>query len=89
MRKAAIAAALVLALFASLAAQQQPGPNGGATEAQLKAVDFEVPQLVTLLELKPGMTVADCQKPSLTTSWTTRGAVLVSVIRPNVVLLMS
>jgi len=59
MRKAAIATTLVLALFATLAAQQQPGPDGGATEAQLKAAEGEVPQLVTLLELKPGMTVAD------------------------------
>jgi len=58
-RKAAIAAVLVLALFASLAAQQQPGPDGGATEAQLKSAAAEVPQLVTLLELKPGMTIAD------------------------------
>ncbi len=59
MRKAMIAATLVLALFVSLSAQQQPGPDGGATEAQLKSAASEVPQLVKLFELKPGMTVAD------------------------------
>ena len=59
MRKTAIVATLALALIASLAAQQQPGPDGGATEAQLESAGVEVPQLVELLELEPGMTVAD------------------------------
>lgn len=59
MRKTAIAATLALALVASLAAQQRPGPDGGATEAQLESAGVEVPQLVELLELEPGMTVAD------------------------------
>lgn len=59
LRKAVIVASLIALLFTSPTAQQQPGPDGGATEAQLKAAEIEVPQLVTLLELKPGMTVAD------------------------------
>ena len=59
MRRTAIAATLALALVASLAAQQRPGPDGGATEAQLESAGVEVPQLVKLLELEPGMTVAD------------------------------
>ncbi len=59
MRKTAAATALVAVLLTSLAAQQQPGPDGGATEAQLTTAAVEVPALVTLLELKPGMTVAD------------------------------
>lgn len=59
MRKTAIAATLALALVASLAAQQRPGPDGGATEAQLESAGVEVPQLVKLLELEPGMAVAD------------------------------
>ena len=45
---------LALLFFAAPAAQQT-----GLTDAQRKAADVEVPQLVTLLELKPGMTVAD------------------------------
>lgn len=59
MRKIAIAATLALALVGSPAAQQQPGPGGGATEAQLRSAELEVPQLVKLLGLQPGMTVAD------------------------------
>lgn len=59
MRKAALATTLALALFVSLAAQQQPGPDGGATEAQLKAAAIEAPELVAQFELKPGMTIAD------------------------------
>ena len=51
--------ALAVAMAAPLAAQQQPGPDGGATEAQLRSAEVEVPQLVKLFELKPGMTVAD------------------------------
>ena len=46
--------AFVLYVFGELAAQQT-----ALTDAQLKAAEIEVPQLVELLELKPGMTVAD------------------------------
>lgn len=42
-------------LFLFEAAAQQTA----LTEAQLKSAEIEVPQLVDLLELKPGMTVAD------------------------------
>ena len=35
------------------------GQQTGLTDAQIKSADIEVPQLVQLLELKPGMTVAD------------------------------
>ena len=59
MRKAAAIIALGALFFTSPAAQQQPGPGGGATEAQLNAAATEVPQLVTLLELTPGTTIAD------------------------------
>ncbi len=45
---------LVLLIVCDLGAQQT-----ALTEAQLKAAEVEVPQLVELLELKPGMTVAD------------------------------
>ena len=51
-----IVATLGLALLFSAAAAAQ---QTGLTDAQRKAADVEVPQLVTLLELKPGMTVAD------------------------------
>ena len=59
MRRIVIAVALTLAMAAPLAAQQQPGPDGGATEAQLRSAEVEVPRLVKLFELEPGMTVAD------------------------------
>jgi precorrin-6B methylase 2 len=50
---------VLLLLTAQLqAAQQVPGPQG-ATEAQINSANIEVPRLVTLMELKPGMTVAD------------------------------
>lgn len=55
----AVTLAFTLAMAAPLAAQQQLGPGGGATEAQLRSAEIEVPQLVELFELKPGMTVAD------------------------------
>ena len=45
---------LALLLFAPTAAQQT-----GLTQGQVKAAELEVPELVKLLELKPGMTVAD------------------------------
>jgi predicted methyltransferase len=46
--------ALLLIVFCELSAQQT-----ALTEGQLKAAEVEVPQLVQLLELKPGMTVGD------------------------------
>jgi cyclopropane fatty-acyl-phospholipid synthase-like methyltransferase len=51
-----VSATFALVLFVCLrgAAQQT-----GLTEAQLKSAELEVPQLVELLELKPGMTIAD------------------------------
>ena len=45
---------LFLLLFVPAAAQQT-----ALTEGQIKAAELEVPELVTLLNLKPGMTVAD------------------------------
>jgi ubiquinone/menaquinone biosynthesis C-methylase UbiE len=44
----------MLLLVARPAAQQT-----GLTEGQIKAADLEVPELVKLFELQPGMTVAD------------------------------
>ena len=58
MRTFVIAAALIASLAGGAVAQQVPGPQG-ATEAQIKSAQVEVPQLVKILELKPGMTVAD------------------------------
>ena len=46
---------LAVLLFVSQLAAQQTR----LTEAQLKAAEIEVPQLVEMLELNPGMTVAD------------------------------
>lgn len=46
---------LLLLLFVSEVGAQQTG----LTDAQLKSAAIEVPQLVELLELKPGMAVAD------------------------------
>ena len=45
---------LAVLLFAPVGAQQT-----GLTEGQMKAAALEVPELVKLFELKPGMTVAD------------------------------
>jgi cyclopropane fatty-acyl-phospholipid synthase-like methyltransferase len=53
-RQAATVSALVLFLFTSVGGQQQ-----GLTEAMIKSAAVEVPRLVELLQLKPGMTVAD------------------------------
>lgn len=58
MRKVATAAALVVLLFTSLVAQQPQGQQG-LTEAMTKSAAVEVPRLVQLLELKPGMAIAD------------------------------
>jgi cyclopropane fatty-acyl-phospholipid synthase-like methyltransferase len=54
MRAVAAAIAVVLSVCATTTAQQT-----ALTEAQIKSADIEVPRLVELLELKPGMTVAD------------------------------
>ena len=64
MRKATTTAAFVLLLFTSITAQQAtapPQPQGqqGLTDAMLTSAATEVPRLVELLELKPGMTIAD------------------------------
>jgi cyclopropane fatty-acyl-phospholipid synthase-like methyltransferase len=51
-----VAAALAVALlvYATATAQQT-----ALTDAQIKSAEIEIPRLVELLELKPGMTVAD------------------------------
>jgi cyclopropane fatty-acyl-phospholipid synthase-like methyltransferase len=54
MRAAAASLAVVLFVCAQATAQQT-----ALTDAQIKSAEIEVPQLVELLELKPGMTVAD------------------------------
>jgi predicted methyltransferase len=54
MKHAAVGIGLCLLLWSAAVAQQT-----GLTDAQRKAAEVEVPQLVSLLELKPGMTVAD------------------------------
>ncbi len=54
MRRILATVAAALLLFAPTGAQQT-----GLTEGQQKAADLEVPELTKLLELKPGMTVAD------------------------------
>ena len=54
MRRASVAIGLALLLVGPVTAQQTQ-----LTEGQLKAAAHEMPQLVQLLELKPGMTVAD------------------------------
>lgn len=54
MRRVLAAIGLVLLLLVPVAAQQT-----GLTEGQIKAAEIEVPELVKLLELKPGMTMAD------------------------------
>jgi cyclopropane fatty-acyl-phospholipid synthase-like methyltransferase len=53
-KAAAAAFALVLFVCATATAQQT-----ALTDAQIKSAEIEVPRLVELLELKPGMTVAD------------------------------
>ncbi len=54
MRRATAAIGISLLLSLPAIAQQT-----GLTDAQRQAAEVEVPQLATLLELKPGMTVAD------------------------------
>lgn len=54
MTRAVFAIGLVLLLLSPVAAQQT-----ALTEGQLKAAEIEVPKLVELMALKPGMTVPD------------------------------
>jgi len=54
MKRAAATSTVVLFLCAAAAAQQT-----ALTDAQIKSAEVEVPELVKLLELKPGMAVAD------------------------------
>src|SRR5687767_12763741 len=54
MQRILVAFALLLLLLVPGAAQQT-----ALTEGQIKSAELEVPELVKLFELKPGMTVAD------------------------------
>jgi ubiquinone/menaquinone biosynthesis C-methylase UbiE len=54
MRRVIGALGFVVLLLVPIAAQQT-----ALTEGQIKAAEIELPELVKLLELKPGMTVAD------------------------------
>ena len=59
MRHVTLGLTLTLVLVTPVATQQQPGGDGGPTESQLASAATEVPRLVGLFDLKPGMTVAD------------------------------
>jgi len=68
MRKLATLGCLLVLLSTSLAAQQPaaqqpaaPQPQGqqGLTDAMVQTAAIEVPRLVEILQLKPGMTIAD------------------------------
>jgi predicted methyltransferase len=63
MRKAVVVPVFILLLLVSLVAQQPAAPpqggQQGLTEAMTKTAAIEVPRLIELLELKPGMTIAD------------------------------
>jgi predicted methyltransferase len=65
MRKALLAPAFVLLSLTSLIAQQTAAPpqalqgQQGLTDAMTRSAAIEVPRLVELLALKPGMTIAD------------------------------
>jgi predicted methyltransferase len=54
MTRIALTAALICLMLAGAGAQQT-----ALTDAQLKSAELELPRLVDILELKPGMTVAD------------------------------
>jgi predicted methyltransferase len=54
MKRLTIAATVLCLCAVPLAAQQT-----GLTDGQIRSADLEVPRLVELLELEPGMTVAD------------------------------
>jgi precorrin-6B methylase 2 len=62
-----LVAAIGLALFVLVPAAAQ---QTGLTENQIKQADLEIPMLVELLELKPGMTIADVGAGF--GAWTTR-----------------
>jgi precorrin-6B methylase 2 len=51
--------AITLLTFCLLCPCELGAQQTALTEGQLKAAEIEVPQLVELLELKPGMTIAD------------------------------
>ena len=61
-----VATVLIPFLFAAIAAGQQTG----LTDAQQKSAEAEVPRLMQILELKPGMTIADVGAGF--GAWTTR-----------------
>ena len=61
-----VVTALIPFLFAAIAAGQQTG----LTDAQQKSAEAEVPRLMQILELKPGMTIADVGAGF--GAWTTR-----------------
>jgi len=61
-----VVTALIPFLFAAVLAGQQTG----LTDAQQKSAESEVPRLMQLLELKPGMTIADVGAGF--GAWTTR-----------------
>jgi ubiquinone/menaquinone biosynthesis C-methylase UbiE len=61
------AAALVVAVLAFVPAAAQ---QTGLTDAQIKQAELEIPTLIELLELKPGMTIADVGAGF--GAWTTR-----------------
>ena len=54
MKRLVAAAGLALLFLSGVTAQQT-----GLTDAQIKAAELEVPQLVDVLQLRPGMTLAD------------------------------
>ena len=62
--------ALVLVFFTAVALAAVAAQQTGLTDGQLKAAEVEVPQLVELLALKPGMTFADVGAGF--GAWTTR-----------------
>ena len=63
MRKALLTPVFAFLVVTALVAQQPAAPpqggQQGLTEAMIKTAAIEVPRLVELLELKPGMTIAD------------------------------
>ena len=63
MRKAVVAPVFIFLFLASLVGQQPAAPpqggQQGLTEAMIKTAAIEVPRLIELLELKPGMTIGD------------------------------
>ena len=67
MTRAVVALGLAIALFAPAATYAQ---QTGLTEGQIKQAELEMPMLVELLELKPGMAVADVGAGF--GAWTTR-----------------